>query len=152
VAERAVLLNPNNTAVCAGAAVYMSLAGQWDKGKALMERAIALNPNHPGWYHMPLFFYHYRKAEFQTALTHAQKWQQGLPTVYLPYIALAAVYGQLNRQEEASAAVNELLKLKSNFPENAWGEFRKFNIEPNLAQRMSDGLRKAGLTLPEEKS
>jgi len=152
VAERAVSLNPNNTAVCAGAAVYMSLAGQWDKGKALMERAIALNPNHPGWYHMPLFFYHYRKAEFQTALTHAQKWQQGLPTVYLPYIALAAVYGQLNRQEEASAAVNELLKLKSNFPENAWGEFRKFNIEPNLAQRMSDGLRKAGLTLPEEKS
>jgi len=148
-AERAVSLNPNNTAVCAGAAVYISLAGQWDKGKALIERAIALNPNHPGWYHMPLFFYHYRKGEFQTALAHAQKWQQGLRTVYLPYIALAAVYGQLNRQEEASAAVNELLKLNPNFPENAWREFRKFNIEPKLAERMSDGLRKAGLTLPE---
>jgi len=148
-AERAVSLNPNNTAVCAGAAVYISLAGQWDKGKALIERAIALNPNHPGWYHMPLFFYHYRIGEFRTALAHAKKWQEGLPTVYLPYIALAAVYGQLNRQEEASAAVNELLKLNPNLPANAWREFRKFNLEPKLAERMSDGLRKAGLTLPE---
>ena len=150
-AERAVSLNPNNTAVCAGAAVYISLAGQWDKGKALIERAIALNPNHPGWYHMPLFFYHYRKGEFQPALVHAQKWQQGLPNVYLPYIALAAVYGQLNRLDDASAAVRKLLKLKPTFPENAWREFRKFNMEPSLAHKMIDGLRKAGLTLPAEK-
>ena len=131
--------------------MYISLAGQWDKGKALIERSIALNPNHPGWYHMPLFLYHYRKGEFQTALVHAQKWQQGLPNVYLPYIALAAVYGQLNRLDDASAAVRELLKLKPTFPENAWREFRKFNMEPSLVQKMSDGLRKAGLSLPEEK-
>jgi len=34
----------------------------------LIEHALALNPHAPGWYHMPHFFYHYRKHEFQSAL------------------------------------------------------------------------------------
>ena len=151
-AERTISLNPNNTALCAGAANYISLAGQWDRGKALIERALALNPNAPGWYHLPLFYYHYRKGAFETALLHAQKWQEGLPTVYLPYVALAATYGQLGRPNEAKSALDTLLKLNPRFPENAWRDFKKFNLEPKLADKMSDGLRKAGLTLSDPAS
>jgi len=148
-AERTVSLNPNNTAFCAGAAVYISLAGEWDRGKALIERALALNPNAPGWYHMPLFFYHYRKGEYPAALPHAQTWQTGLPSVFLPYLALAAAYGQMGRTHDARAAVDELLKRNPRFPENARREFGKLNLEPELSDGLLEGLRKAGMAFPE---
>jgi len=76
------------------------------------------------------------------ALIHAQKWREGLPTVYLPYVALAATYGQLERPGEAASTVSQLLKVKPDFLSTARREFNKLNLEPELTDNLLQGLQK----------
>ena len=53
-AERAIALNPldgSNEAI-----FLITFAGDWDRGCALIERAMELNPHHPGWYRLMFSF------------------------------------------------------------------------------------------------
>ena len=144
--DRAIALNPNNATVLASAGLYMSKAGKWQRGIALVRKAAALNPNHQGWYHHPLSWDHYRKGEYEQALAELQK--SNLPGFYWTHIFLAAVYGQMGRQKEARAAVNTLIELYPGFTiETARGEFRK-HFDDNLSDQLIDGLFKAGLPGP----
>jgi TolB-like protein/tetratricopeptide (TPR) repeat protein len=145
-AERALALNPNNATVLASAGSYLAYAGKWERGLALVKKAVALNPHHPGWYYFPFFWDHYRKAEYEEALAQAQK--INLPGLFWTYVTLAAGYGQLGRKEEAQAAVADLLELYPDYPENARHEFRKYNWSEDLIENIMDGLRKAGLNIP----
>jgi hypothetical protein len=36
--------------------ILMSYAGDWERGCALTEKAMQLNPHHPGWYRFISFF------------------------------------------------------------------------------------------------
>jgi tetratricopeptide (TPR) repeat protein len=74
-----------------------------------VERALQLNPNHPGWYWFPLAMNAYRKNDYQAALGYALK--INLPNFLWTHTMLAAIYGQLGQQEEAAKSVQELLKL-----------------------------------------
>ena len=64
---------------------------------------------------------------------------------------LAADYAQLGRMEEAQAEVEKLLAVYPDFGANARVEMRKFfwNFE-ELAESYLDGMRKAGLEIPDE--
>ena len=44
----------------------------------------------------------------------------------------------------------KLLELYPAFAENARHELQKFNVTPTLTEHVIDGLRKAGLEVPEE--
>jgi TolB-like protein/class 3 adenylate cyclase len=147
-AERAIELNPNNAAVTAAAGSYLSWAGQWERGKALIEQALAVNPHPPGWYYFPLFYYHYRVGDFEAALTEAES--INVPTIFWNHVVLAAGYGQLSRQAEAATAAERLLAVYPDFEANAFNEFRKYNFSDELSALMADGLRKAGLEIPVE--
>ena len=61
-AEQAVILNPMDSGTIAYLGTLMSLAGDWERGCALVDRAIQLNPKHPGWYWFPAFYNAYRKS------------------------------------------------------------------------------------------
>ena len=149
-AERAVGLNPNNTAVLAGAAVYISYSGQWERGKELIERALALNPNPPWWYYVPPFWYHFRNGDDQRALAFALKMRATAPTIYWGHVVTTVVYAQLGQLEEAKASAKELVRLVPGYTSQAREDFRKYNFDRKLTVRIIDGLQKAGLTIPEE--
>jgi adenylate cyclase len=142
-ADRAVALNPNEAKTLASVALSTTYAGRWDRGSALMRKAIALNPNHPGWYYIALFHDHYRKAEYQAALVEAQK--VNMPELWETYSTLAQAYAQLGRGGQAEAAVEELLKVYPDFPAKAWEEFRRRNVPEEEIAHLVEGLRKAGL-------
>ncbi len=114
-AERAVGLNPNNTAVLAGASVYISYSGQWERGKELNDRALALNPNPPWWYYAPPFFYHFRSGDDQQALTAALKMRAAAPSIYWSQVTASAAYAQLGRLEEAKSSAAELVRLMPSY-------------------------------------
>ena len=76
----------------------------------MVERALQLNPNHPGWYWFAPFFNAYRKRDYHGALNYALK--INLPGLHSTHTASAAAYGQLGQREEAGKSVQELLKLK----------------------------------------
>ena len=147
-AERAIELNPNNSLTLAGLGSMIRVAGQSERGVALVKKAIALNPNHPGWYHFALFGDHYEKGEYEPALAEALK--INTPGFWANHSALAQVYGQLGRLDEARAAAATLLELNPTFREKAREELRKFFHAADHIEHAIDGLRKASLDIPDE--
>jgi hypothetical protein len=51
--------------------LQLAFSGDWEAGCALAERATQLNPNHPGWYWLPLVFNAYRQHDGRRALALA---------------------------------------------------------------------------------
>ena len=64
-AERAIALNPMDGSSIAHLGVLMAVAGDWDHGCCLAERAAQLNPQHPGWYSLAAMFNAYRTGDYQ---------------------------------------------------------------------------------------
>ena len=145
-AERSLALNPNDTQVLVTVGGNMARAGDWDRGVALVEKAMELSPFHPGWPYLTLFYDHYRKGEYVAALEDAQR--VNMPELWETYAALAQVYGQLGQAEQGQAAVAQLLELYPDFPAMAWNEYRKNHLFDEDIERLVEGLRKAGLEIP----
>ncbi|MFQ5932977.1 MAG: tetratricopeptide repeat protein, partial [Nitrospiraceae bacterium] len=60
-AERAIALNPNNSDLLGELGNFIAYTGKWERGVVLVEKAMALNPHHPSWYHMVFAKDHYRE-------------------------------------------------------------------------------------------
>ena len=88
----------------------------------------------------------YRRRDYRGALASALK--VNMPAYYWPHVLLAAAYGQLGEQQRASAALRELHALVPNFGAIAREEFGKWH-DAELTEHLLDGLRKAGLEIPE---
>ncbi len=112
-AERALALNPRNTNSIAFLAFLFSQLGESDRACAMTERAMAISPAYPGWYHFVFFNRHYIRGEFADALATARK--INMPqNVWFPW-AVAIAAGQLGRAAEATAALDALFALAPAF-------------------------------------
>jgi TolB-like protein/Flp pilus assembly protein TadD/predicted Ser/Thr protein kinase len=145
-ADRALALNPLDANTKAFMGMLTAYSGDWDRGLAMSVEARKLNPNHPGWYHFVECAVHYRKHEYEAALKAVHR--INMPGFYNYHAVLAAACGQLGRKEEAQRAIQELLRLYPDFPLTAREENGKWH-EPSLVEHLIDGLRKAGLEIPE---
>ncbi len=127
----------------------MIMSGMLERGMALATKGIALNPDGAGWYYFAPQNYHFAREEYEEALAAALK--INMPGYFWNHAVLAADYGQLGRIEEAQAAREKLLGLYPDFGASARVEMRKWfwNFE-ELTESYVDGLRKAGLEIPDE--
>lgn len=148
-AQRGVQLNPNDSAIVAMTGLLTAYAGEWKTGLALLEKAMALDPYHPGWYYFPLAFEHYRNGNYERALEEARK--VNMPGYYPTHMTLAAIYGQLGRTKEALVSIENLLQLFPGYGPRAWEELGKWFIKPDMVKHVVEGLRKAGLEIPEDR-
>jgi adenylate cyclase len=146
-AERAIALNPMDANVRAFTGILMTYAGDWERGIALIETAMRLNPHHPGWYRFGTFADAYRRGDDRAALDAALR--MNMPGYFYTHAVLAAAYGQLGEKEAARGALRDLLALRPHFAAEAWEELGKFYGPGELLERIVDGLRKAGLDIPE---
>jgi serine/threonine protein kinase/tetratricopeptide (TPR) repeat protein len=147
MAERAIELNPMDGSNLAHCGMLIAYSGDWERGCGLVESALRLNPHHPGWYWFAHFFNAYRKGDYQRALSFAVKFN--MPGYFYIHALTAAVYGNLGMREQAQKALQELLALRPNFPQEARRKFEG-NYAAELAEQLIDGLRKAGLNMPGE--
>lgn len=145
-AERALVLNPNNTDAVAYMGLYLSQSGHPERGVPLLRKAMALNPNHPRFLYFPLMNYHYFRHEYKEALSYGLRIE--MPGFYWYHADLARVYAQLGRLDEARAHVAELNRLNPAFGPNAWREFHKWNWEEQKIEHLIEGMRKAGVQVP----
>ncbi len=143
-AERAIELNPFNGPTLAGLGGMIAFAGDWEHGCAIVERAMKLNPRHPGGYWFAPFYNAYRQRDYRGALNIALK--INLPDFFATHAAMAAAYGQLGEGEAAGKALRELLKVTPDYALTVSDELAKW-FDPDLAQHVLDGLRKAGLEI-----
>ena len=146
--ERAVDLSPNNAEILAEVGTRLAWMGQWERGIALIDDAIARNPAHPGWYHAAPALNLYRQGRYVDALQEAR--QLDAPGWVHNHTILAMICGQLGQEEQARAAARQLLQLDPDFEENAWYELQLRNFPEEMAEHMAEGLRKAGLRIPAE--
>ena len=114
----------------------------------LSERAMKLNPNHPGWYRFALFNNAYRQHDYRGALDVALR--LNMPSYFYTHAVLAAAYGKLGEREAAASALAELLSQKPEFATAARRELRKWYGDGELLEEVLDGLRRAGLEVAEE--
>ena len=91
-AERAMALNPRNTNTLAWMGLLFTHLGEYDRGLAIVERAMTLNPHFPRWYHFAHFVAHYEHGEYGEALRAARR--INLPELLWSHWSVAIACGQ----------------------------------------------------------
>ena len=145
-AERAVALNPMDGFTVEYLGHLMAFAGNWERGRELGDRARQLNPHHPAWYWALPMLDAYRRGDYREARALIPK--AVMPGQYYALALFAAIYGQLGERDAAGEALREVLALKPDFAEIARDQFGTWYL-PQLVEQLIDGLRKAGLAIPE---
>jgi adenylate cyclase len=143
--EAALRLNPNNSDLLAHFGLRLGLIGDWDRGLALVNKAMRLNPVHPHWYYIPQVLYHYERTEYELALAELDKVQ--MPQFFWTYVLRAATLGQMGRTPEAERAVQDLLALRPAFRQEGLSLMQVWQFPEPLLQNILDGLGKAGLEI-----
>jgi len=145
-AERAIELNRMDASVAAYIGNLIAYSGDWERGCALVESAMQLNPRHPGWYWFVSFNDAYRRRDYQGALGFTLK--INLPGNFYTHAVIAMCYGQLGMREAARTALQELLAIRPDFAKTAREEFGRWFQDLAFIEHQIDGLRKAGLDIP----
>ncbi len=142
-AERAMALNPLNTDAVGILGLQIVHTGQFERGAAIVRRAMELNPNHAGWMHFAPLWEHFHKGEYEKALERANR--VDVPGHFWPFLVVASACGHLGRTAEAKAAVRDLLALDPEFAAHARANVATWHFASGLMEPILDGLRKAGL-------
>ena len=148
--DAALDLNPNNSVLLAHYGMRLAFRGDWDRGLALVTKALTLNPVHPHWYRLPEAVYRYDRGEYESALAELEKID--MPKFLWTHLLRVAIFGQLDRLEEARIATEKLLKLKPTFRQEAPNLIRIWQFSEPLYQSILEGLGKAGLDIAMEAS
>src|SRR6266576_1449699 len=146
-AERAMALNPLNTDALGILGLQIVHTGGFERGTAIVRRAMELNTNHAGWMHFAPIWDHFHKGEYAQALECANR--VDVPGFFWPYLVMASACGHLGRRLEAAAAVRDLLALDPEFAAHARSNVATWHFASGLMDSILEGLRKAGLTIPE---
>lgn len=122
--------------------LHFAYSGNWDRGCALAEHAIQLNPNHPGWYWMPMVVNAYRQHDGDRALQYALR--MNMHGLWTAHLILTVVYSQLDRTEQARGALRDLLAIRPQFAARAREDLGIW-WQPDLIEQMLADLAKAGM-------
>jgi len=143
-AERAIALNPLDTSN--EAFFLIAFAGDWERGAGLIARAIELNPHHPRWYELALGLCEYHAGRYREAVALAV--EANTLDIFWTHALLAGAHAQLGDLPAARRSLSDLLERMPDYA--SWGQawIGKW-FEPEMADRLVKGLRKAGLEMPE---
>ncbi len=124
-------------------------SGDWERGCQMVESALRLNPNYPGYFYFAGACNAYRQSKYEEVLEAAAR--INMPNYYQVPAMRAAALGQLGRLEEAQQAVRALLALRPDFGATVRQEYGKW-YGPELVEHLLDGLRKAGLEIADSQA
>ena len=146
VGERALELNPNDTELLKEFGTRLAQSGEWARGGALLEQALARNPGHSGYYHGVLALVAYMRRDNDRALAAIRRADLQKFPIY--HAVAAVIYAELGMRAEATQAGARLVQLSPRFLPNLGAELGKRNHRPEDRARLAEGLRKAGLPVP----
>lgn len=141
--EKALDLNPNSPFRIGAIGFFLSLYGEWEKGKEILDRAMKQNIGYPAWYYGATTAYYYKLNEFEKAYEEALKYD--VPAIFWGPMLRAATLGQLGRLTDAQQNISDLIELKPDFESKARYLISRYVKEDGLVEIIIDGLVKAGL-------
>jgi tetratricopeptide (TPR) repeat protein len=142
-AERALLLGPQTLFMLDGIGYLMTLLGAWERGPALIEKIIQLNPFYGNYVHHALWLNCLRQKNYTEAYHETLKLNR--PALFWDHLARTSTYGLLGNIEDGRKAAAELLKLKPDFAARGrilMGHFIKFE---DIVERVIEGLDAVGI-------
>jgi tetratricopeptide (TPR) repeat protein len=148
VGEQAIAINPNDARLLGEYGLRLALTGDWERGAEFMEEAMARNAGPRGYYATGLSVSYYMRRDYASAA----RWIELEPVKANPVyrIVAAAICGQLGSTADCSEVRDWLV---SNAPDLLAGirdELDARNFGAADAAHFIDGLRKAGLSIPEQ--
>ena len=138
----AISLNPSDTNIIAAAGQKLAMAGYWEEGLELMEKAERLNPFLPSWFRTATFTYHLHNNDLEAALAEARRITS--PAMAGPMFR-AAVLGVMGRKEEAAGELKELLAARPSFAGNYQEILRRIIFQDSIIKILVTGLQNAGI-------
>jgi len=144
-AERALTLNPNSLLFIDNIGYLFTLFGDWERGPALIRKAIMLNPYYNIIVHHTLWEDWVRQEKYQQAYLETLNFRK--PMLFWDPLIKAATFGLLGRYEEGKRAAEELLKLKPDFPSRGRILIKHYIKFEDIVERTIDGLSKVGLKI-----
>jgi adenylate cyclase len=145
--ERAIAMDPNDADGYVALAGALNLAGNPDKAIALMERAMRLNPHYPTSYLHELGLARFGMEKFDKAAVTLRQAVSLNPDDRWSSRLLIATLGQLDRTGEAVAIIDRVEENWRGFdPLSVRGTAFWYPFKEQVdAERLTDGLRKAGV-------
>jgi adenylate cyclase len=139
-----VAFNPSDATVIAFYASSLGFAGRSEEAISLLQKAIRLNPLGPNWYHQNLGNALRVTGRLEEAVSEYKKVIQRIPNYIWGHLMLAATYSEMGREKEASAEVEEVLRIN---PKLSLDFVAKTSLykDQSVRENMLNALRKAGL-------
>jgi adenylate cyclase len=143
--EKAVALAPNAAGIVAQLGRALVKAGRPEEGLPVIQRAIRLSPYTP-----PNILRYEGEAyqamgQYEEAIAAFERARARNPKGATVLVWLALTYADMDRMEEARAAVQELLKLAPGFSAKEWVNARDYK-DRAIPKRFLVTLHQLGLT------
>lgn len=136
-------MNPYDACVLADLGTWMGYGGQRERAKDWVSQSMQLNPKHQSWLYQTWHLEHFLKGEYAKSRDMALK--LNLPGNYMVQASLTAAYAMNGEQEKEEKALEHLLELRPDYPEDPRAAFRARGMPTELIEGLMQGLRKAGL-------
>jgi adenylate cyclase len=143
--ERAIAQNPNAPYFVGVAGWALALSGDWERGLALLERGIALNPSYPRWFHFARFADRFRNGDHAGALREAGL--MGPPDSPRVLALTAAALVRLGRRDEGRAKAAELAACEPGFRRLGRRIVQSYLLDDALRDDVLASLAEAGIEL-----
>lgn len=150
VGEQALATNPNDTELMGEFGTRLAMGGQWQRGADLLDQAIALNPGGGGYYRGTRALAAYMLDDKPTAVSEITK--ADMQKFPLFHAVAAVIYADAGMMDKARLEGETFVRMRPDFLPNVVAELAMRNVQPDDLDRLMDGLRKAGLQIPLDKS
>lgn len=144
--ERALAISPPHPAVRAQIGYLLTLAGDWQRGRPLVEEAIPVTANVPGWYNVTYAFAYLQAGDYEAA--HEWALRIDAPNWFVTPLTVAATAALVGRKELAKREVARLLELYPDFASTGRRQLATWQLNESLRAILLDGLELAGLSTP----
>ncbi|MGX9990517.1 adenylate cyclase [Rhizobium sp. Z1P35] len=148
IGERALATNPNDTELLAEFGTRVAMSGEWQRGAALLDRAIDLNPAGGGYYRGTRALAAYMLHDDKTAVTEIR--QADLQKFPLFHAVAAVIYVDAGMIEDARREAARFNEMRPDFIPNIVAELKVRNFQPQDRSRMIADLQTAELLVRDE--
>lgn len=146
IGEKALALNPNDMELLAEFGSRLAQAGDWKRGSALLDEALARNPSRSNYYVGMRALAAYMLNDDARAVSLIR--QADLSGFSIYQLVAALIFSRAGLDAEAAASRDQFLKMRPNFFENFDAELSKCNFNDRDRAVLTEGARRAGFPVP----
>lgn len=147
-ARRAIELNPNDSWILADLGIFLAYGGEFEEGKKWISQAKELNPRLHRGYDNAWHLHAFLQGDYEEARN--VRLNMGPVTSFMGMATLTASYAMNGEQQKAEEL---LARIREEFPEDLKtprAQFQARGMPRELIEGLMEGLRKAGLEVPDE--